>query len=221
MKPITNIDDPRYVKALAHPLRVRVLAILEERTASPVQLAALLQAPLGTVSYHVRTLHKLGLIDLVEETPVRGAVEHHYRARSRPQVSNEAWAKAPPVAKQALIGAALQQVADYAAASAAAGGFDRADAHLTRTALQLDEQGFAELSRACLGLYDELERIEAAARERRGEDDHDDGLINVGLVVMLFEALRFSDRPLPGDDGAEAQTSTTTGSTIGRRRSRS
>ena len=38
MKPITNIDDPRYVKALSHPLRVRILAMLQERTASPSQL---------------------------------------------------------------------------------------------------------------------------------------------------------------------------------------
>ena len=29
-KPVTNIDDPRYVKALSHPLRVRILALLQE-----------------------------------------------------------------------------------------------------------------------------------------------------------------------------------------------
>ena len=31
MKPVTSIDDPRYVKAMSHPLRVRILAILMER----------------------------------------------------------------------------------------------------------------------------------------------------------------------------------------------
>ena len=44
MKPITNIDDPRYVKAMSHPLRVRILAMLDERTASPVELAGWLGA---------------------------------------------------------------------------------------------------------------------------------------------------------------------------------
>jgi DNA-binding transcriptional ArsR family regulator len=220
MSAITNIDDPRYVRALAHPLRVRILAVLEERTASPVQLAGLLQASLGTVSYHVRTLHRLGLIDLVDETPVRGAVEHHYRARPRPQVSAEAWVAAPPVAKQALLGAALQQVLDYATASAAAGGFDRADAHVTRTTLQLDAQGLSELSQACVELYERLEAIESAARERREREDHAKSL-NVGLVVLLFEALRFSDALPPGKLDGGDQTSTTTGNTIGRRRSRS
>ena len=48
-KPI-ELDDPRYVKALAHPLRVRILAMLGERAASPVQLAQTLDATLGTVA---------------------------------------------------------------------------------------------------------------------------------------------------------------------------
>ena len=56
-KTVTNISDPRYVKALSHPLRVRILALLQERTASPRELAEWLDATLGTVSYHVRTLH--------------------------------------------------------------------------------------------------------------------------------------------------------------------
>lgn len=34
MKPIKTIDDPRYVKALSHPLRVRILGVLEERRAT-------------------------------------------------------------------------------------------------------------------------------------------------------------------------------------------
>src|SRR5438477_543648 len=59
MKPITNIDDPRYVKAMSHPLRVRILAMLDERTASPVELAGWLRASLGTVAYHVRTLERI------------------------------------------------------------------------------------------------------------------------------------------------------------------
>ena len=28
-QPISNIDDPRYVKAISHPLRVRILAMLQ------------------------------------------------------------------------------------------------------------------------------------------------------------------------------------------------
>ena len=121
MKPIKNIDDPRYVKAMSHPLRVRILAMLDERTASPNQLAGWLGASLGTVAYHVRTLEQLGLIQLVDETRVRGAVEHHYRAKARPNVTVEGWAKAPPIAKQAAVGSSLDVIGEYARVSAAAG----------------------------------------------------------------------------------------------------
>ena len=42
MKPIKSIDDPRFVKAMSHPLRVRILALLDERTASPVEICQVL-----------------------------------------------------------------------------------------------------------------------------------------------------------------------------------
>ena len=94
----------------------------------------------------MRTLHQLGLIELVDETRVRGAVEHHYRARARPKVSDEAWAQAPPIAKQAAVGSSLQMIDDYARASAAAGGFDHADAALIRLSMTLDAKGWQQLS---------------------------------------------------------------------------
>jgi DNA-binding transcriptional ArsR family regulator len=172
MKPITNIDDPRYVKALSHPLRVRILAMLQERTASPSQLSEWLGATLGTTAYHVRSLHQLGLIELADETRVRGAIEHHYRAGKRPMVSEEAWAQAPPIAKQAAVGSALQMVDEYARKSAAEGGFDRAEAHLSRTSLKLDDKGWDQLNKACLKFVEQVEKIEAGAKERQQKRPH-------------------------------------------------
>jgi DNA-binding transcriptional ArsR family regulator len=193
VKPITTIDDPRYVKAMSHPLRVRILAILDERTASPVELAEWLDASLGVVAYHVRTLHRVGLIDLVKETRVRGAVEHHYKAKERPRVSEEAWERTPPVAKQAAIGSALQMINDYATASAGAGGFDRRDAHLTRTTMRLDARGWEELSRASTQLLERAQKIEEAARKRMDGDPEAEGVAEAALVVMLFQAVRLSE----------------------------
>jgi DNA-binding transcriptional ArsR family regulator len=192
MKPIKNIDDPRYVKAMSHPLRVRILAMLDERKASPNQLAGWLGASLGTVAYHVRTLEQLGLIDLVDETRVRGAVEHHYRARARPNVTADGWAQAPPIAKQAAVGSSLDVIAEYARASAAAGGFDRADAQLRRTLLKLDGRGFAQLSKAIDKLVEQAEKIETSAAERIAKDPHAEDIVEAGLGVMLFDAVRLS-----------------------------
>jgi DNA-binding transcriptional ArsR family regulator len=192
MKKITTLDDPRYVKALSHPLRVRILAILEERTASPVQLAELLDASLGVVSYHVRTLERFGLIKLVRTNPVRGAVEHHYRANPRPTISDEGWAGAAPMAKQAYLSSFLQQVAAYTNTAAAAGGFDRADAHFTRTVAKLDAKGWAELAKACEQLLTKIDELEAESAKRIAKDPHADGIVDAGLVIMLFEAARLA-----------------------------
>ena len=190
MPPVPDIDDPRYVKALSHPLRVRILALLQERTASPRELAEWLDATLGTVSYHVRTLHDFGLIELVRTSQVRGAIAHHYRSRVRPRVSDEAWASAAPVVKQAAVGAALQTVDDYARAAAAAGGFDRADAHLSRTNLRLDGRGWQAAAKACEKLLADLARIEEAASKRLAKGDA--GASDAALVVMLFEAVKLT-----------------------------
>jgi DNA-binding transcriptional ArsR family regulator len=192
MNAITSIDDPRFVKAMSHPLRVRILAMLDERKASPNQLSGWLGASLGTVAYHVRTLLELGLIELVDETRVRGAVEHHYRAKARPRPSEKAWAEASPVAKQAAVGSALEVIGEYARLSAAAGGFDRSDAQLRRAIVRLDEKGFAQLSKACEKLLERLEKIEADATTRIGRDPHAEGIVEAGLGVLLFEAARLS-----------------------------
>jgi DNA-binding transcriptional ArsR family regulator len=202
MKPITNIDDPRYVKAMSHPLRVRILALLDERTASPVELAGWLGATLGTTAYHVRTLERMGLIELVRETRVRGAVEHHYRSKQRPRVSDEAWAAAPPIAKQAAVSSSLQTIDAYARAASAAGGFDHGNSHLTRTALHLDARGWNDLSRACMRLLAQVDRIEEAAAERL-ERNPQTATRNVSLVMMLFETARLSAET--GDDPVAAR----------------
>jgi DNA-binding transcriptional ArsR family regulator len=188
MKAIKSIDDPRYVKAMSHPLRVRILAMLDERKASPNELAGWLEASLGTVAYHVRTLLSLGLIELVGETRVRGAVEHHYKAKPRPGITARGWQTASPIARQAAVGSSLEVIAEYARVSAAAGGFERDDARLRRTLLTLDEKGFAQLSKACEKLLEQVDRIEADAAKRLGSKR--DGQIEAGLGVLLFEAAR-------------------------------
>jgi DNA-binding transcriptional ArsR family regulator len=193
--PVRSIDDPRYVKALSHPLRVRILALLQERTASPRELAEWLGATLGTVSYHVRTLHDFGLIELVSTSQVRGAIAHHYKAKAPPRVSDDDWSSAAPIVKQAAVGAALQTVDDYTRASAAAGGFDRGEAHLSRTSLRLDAKGWQAAAKACDKLLADLAKVEEAAAKRL-EKDSSAETSDAAVVLMLFETVKLS-----GQDG--------------------
>jgi DNA-binding transcriptional ArsR family regulator len=197
-KPITTINDPRYLKAVAHPVRVRILAMLDEGPASPKQLADRLGASLGVVAYHVRTLHDLDLLKLVGTRQRRGATEHMYAAVARPSFSDDAWAAMEPVAKQRLLGATLRQIGEYANSSAASGGFDRADANVSRLSLRLDEKGWAQLAAASKKWLAEVEKIEAGVQKRLKSpgDEHD--LTDVGLVILLFEALPLSEAAVEG-----------------------
>ena len=65
------------VKAFAHPLRLEIMRRIGAR-ASPTELARQIGAPLGSVSYHVRVLAELGALELVDQAPRRGAIEHYY-----------------------------------------------------------------------------------------------------------------------------------------------
>jgi DNA-binding transcriptional ArsR family regulator len=72
-----GLVDPRLAKALSHPMRARILAILNERVASPNEIAAMIDERLPNVSYHVRALQELGCIELVRTAQRRGAIEHY------------------------------------------------------------------------------------------------------------------------------------------------
>ena len=185
MKPQSDISDPRIIKALTHPLRIQILAALDERTASPSELAEELHAPLGNVSYHVRQLAGLGLIKLVKRTPRRGAIEHHYKAVARPQISDDAWAGTPPTVKDAVVGAALGDVGSAVTAAAAAGGFSRPDSHLTRTQVTLDERGWKDLDKELNATLARVQRI-AGDAEKRLAKAGDGGRQAATVVMMLF-----------------------------------
>jgi DNA-binding transcriptional ArsR family regulator len=79
-----NVDAAtRGSRALAHPIRARIVAVLGDGELSPVELAKALDISLGVVSYHVRMLADAGVLELARTTSRRGAIQHHYRrARS-------------------------------------------------------------------------------------------------------------------------------------------
>lgn len=70
-------------KALGHKLRRKVVICLSvEGVDSPSTINKHLGERLGNVSYHIRTLLDLGMLELTDTTPRRGAIEHHYKLTS-------------------------------------------------------------------------------------------------------------------------------------------
>lgn len=157
----------KLVKGLSHPVRTECLTILAERTASPRELAKLLNHDLSNVSYHVRVLVELGLAELVGEESVRGAVAHYYRAVERPLVSATEWEEMPLAVRKAMSANGLEMLFKNVSEAIEEGTFDdRPDRHLTRTPLILDSEGFARLSSLMDQLLEAVFSEQAAAAER-------------------------------------------------------
>jgi DNA-binding transcriptional ArsR family regulator len=186
VKPTIDITEPRVAKALSHPIRIRILALLQGEAASPSGLSAQLGAPLSTVSYHFRLLESLGLVELVKTVPRRGAVEHFYRAAVRLQPSAATWAGLPDVVKQSLVATNLGDLGSQVNAAAAAGAFTAQGARLSTDELRLDDQGWRALAAELQAFAKKVERIEAEA-QRRLRKAGDDAERRVTLATLLFE----------------------------------
>lgn len=161
-----DLTDARLVKAIAHPLRVQILHALDERVASPSEIAEELGTPLSNTSYHVRQLATLGFLRLVDRAARRGAIEHYYTATIKPTITDEAWARVPAILKRAMVSSGLQQGVAHVAAAAEVGGFDREDAHYSRTSGRLDSAGWKAVARELAQLLARLDAIFAETEER-------------------------------------------------------
>lgn len=194
---IVDIDDPRLVKALAHPIRMKILNILDERTATPKELAEVLGLPLENVSYHVRTLKDFGFIKLEKTRQVRGAVEHHYRIAARPRIGDKLWSETPRVVQEALVDAHLDLIVGLIGQAALQGGFDLPQAQIARHSLVLDEEGLAEASAALGEIYDRLEAISDKARKRAKDGE----TTRISTAVFMFE----TPKQMPPEQATKAR----------------
>lgn len=176
------------MKALNHPVRVRALTILTERIASPKEISEQIDAPLSNVSYHVRVLDELGLIEIMEEESVRGSVAHFYKAVERPLIDNPDWERLDPKVRSAFSGYVIETLMSDAAKSLAAGVFDRReDRHLSRTPLLLDEEGWRRIAEIQTKALDEILKEQAAAAARMN-GSREEG-IHVITGMACFEVL--------------------------------
>ncbi|MBS1891658.1 MAG: winged helix-turn-helix transcriptional regulator [Actinobacteria bacterium] len=171
---------------VAHPTRVRCFMILAERTASPVEIAQEIGKDVGHVGYHVRKLQALGLIELVDERPVRGAVEHFYRAVERPILHQDEFAKQSVEEREIFTRYILQcHVTDVARAMDEHTFDSRDNRWIVRLPMVVDEEGFDELAALHAEMYERTLDIQARSDERRTGTD-DEGIQTMS-TNMFFE----------------------------------
>ena len=173
-------------KALAHPLRMRILTSLHRGISSPNQLSQELGEPLGNVSYHVKTLLEFDCIELVKTEPRRGAVEHFYRATERAFLSDEDWEKIPASTRKGISGVILESIGDDATRSLVGGTIEnRTNSHISRTPLVLDDQGFNDLAAILAEVLDKATEIQSEAADRLSKSKDDS--VTTMMAILHFE----------------------------------
>jgi DNA-binding transcriptional ArsR family regulator len=172
-------------KALAHPMRMRILRRLNEGVASPVEISREFDVSLGVVAYHVRQLAAAGSIEAVRRRQRRGATETFYRAADVPMFDDEQWAEIPQSMRNQLQAQVLGEIAEHVQQAAQQGGFERNDSHISWTALDLDDQGHQEVVALLAHVLETLPGIRAAAAVRLG-----DGAKSVRSEVSVLHYLR-------------------------------
>lgn len=170
-------------KAFAHPLRVQILIILNEKVASPNMLSQQLDQSLNLVAYHVRVLEKYDCIELVDTKQRRGATEHFYRATRRQFLSDDQWSRLPASLRPGMASAVIQTMFEDIEKASEAGTLDEVDdMHISRTPLVLDAQGWNDVSDTLKGGLERILEIQAEASERLAGSDEPGILAKVNLM---------------------------------------
>lgn len=77
------LDRLDQVRALADPLRLRMVEALVASERSVAELARAVRAPITRLYHHMDLLLDAGLIEITRRVPRRGAEERFYRAKAR------------------------------------------------------------------------------------------------------------------------------------------
>jgi DNA-binding transcriptional ArsR family regulator len=184
--PAGQTSEARIAKALAHPLRARILQRLGERVASPGDLAVELGAPLGVVSYHVRMLRDYECVELVRTEPRRGALQHFYKATARPNLDENQWRTLPAGLRRELTGETIQGLVDDLAEAADAGTLDDPEVVLSRTPMELDERGLKKLNKLLAKTLDQALAI-ASESSARQTDAAGKSVFPTELAILHFK----------------------------------
>jgi DNA-binding transcriptional ArsR family regulator len=191
----------RLAKAVGNYIRIDILRILNEREASPKEIAAALDEGLSHVSYHVNQLRDYECIEQVRTEPRRGAVEHFYRAVTPPFVSDEQAAEMSKPAREEISAVMLQTVIGEALAALQAGTFDsRTDRHMSWVPMMLGEEGWREMVSLFAEMLEKVGEIKATDAERRADSGENGVEVIVSMMGFERSKSRAAGRALANDE---------------------
>jgi hypothetical protein len=184
--------------ALRHPMAVQILTVANEVPVSPSRFVEDFMEPrptdyeeikraLSHVAYHFRALLTAGCLEIVEQIPRRGAVEHVYAGTARASFEGEEWAELSQAERCKISTTTLQGLVARIESAMLRHTFDtRDDRWLAWTAAKLDDRGWAEMVTTIAANFAELERIREESEARLSETE--DSGIPTTFGMLGFES---------------------------------
>ena len=95
------------LRALAHPIRLRILSLLTGAAMTAAEVARELNLNHANASYHLRQLHAAGAIEVAGEERIRGGVAKRYRYDVNRELTPAKLAGLPDAAQRRMVYAAI------------------------------------------------------------------------------------------------------------------
>lgn len=182
-----NLGEDALLYALEHPTRVHALMVLNEYAACAADIGRELGRPAYHVSYHLKKLANLGLIETVATPQIPGGRSNatFYRALIRPWFDLENWERVDPK-RQAVITATMLGLCNGDIADAVRSGtMNEPDTHISRTPIIVDRRSYSQL----VGLLDRVISDVLSIQERSKERlNRGAKRIATKLQLFLFES---------------------------------
>jgi DNA-binding transcriptional ArsR family regulator len=193
-----DVQDPRALRALAHPLRGRLLGVLRlDGPSTATQLGYRLGESSGSTSYHLRQLAAYGF---VEDMPGEGnGRERWWRALHRSTHWETSDFLADPAAREVVDELLLMQVEQRRKTLAAYIDQRRGRGDDWEAAASLNDYAMRLRPEDAVAMADELNAVLARwsdASEPPTADTHGDIESDAGLVVVHLDVLPLSEYPL-------------------------
>lgn len=168
---ITKAGQKRSVEeavsyAIGHRIRIEILALLNEATHSPTELAKLTGQPVTTVGHHIKELVNSGCIELARIEKVRNADQHFYRAVELPFVSDEEAESLPVEARQQYAAVILQALMAEGLAALWAGKMISDPVWMSWRWFNFDAQGQEQAQEAQHEFWERIKEIDVEAANR-------------------------------------------------------
>jgi DNA-binding transcriptional ArsR family regulator len=194
-----QIIDECVGKALGNSFRQQILWILNERVASPSEIADELGVTLNKVCHHIKVLKDARCIELAYTETIGNRVKHFYKANSRAFLEGADWPKVPESLKEGLRATLLRNVLDDAVDAIVEGTYDMCEgSHMSWTPSIIDEQGREELTLILERALHEAIAIQEGAKARLQSSGEEGISYTVSILGYPSTGGRRTVRP-PGD----------------------